>query len=409
MKRVMKRTAAVTALTLCAVMLSGCSAVSEFIENDSNIGKNKPALGTVDQSVTTVVIAETEETVQTEAEKVDRTAEKAAKILSEMTVEEKLAQLILARYPDNAAEVMSEYQLGGYTMYAEDFQYGTAESVKAETDEVKSAAKVTPFIAVDEEGGSVVRISCWEQYCSEPFSSPQVLYQRGGSELLAVDSEEKSELLKSLGINLNLAPVCDITDDTSAYIYDRTVGQDAETTAAAITSIVEAANSVGVASCLKHFPGYGSSTDTHTGYAQDDRLLSEILSSDVVPFSAGIAVSENMQPAVMVSHNVYSQINAELPASLAPEIYSLLRNQVGFNGVAITDDLSMEAAANYGGEAPASVAAVTAGADMICVSDYKSAYSELSAAYDDGTITDEMLDEHVTRILVMKIQYKICT
>ncbi len=400
-----KKSLAIISALVMGLSFASCDAVDEFIDTDSNIGKNKPALGTASGDVT-VTIATTVET-EAEIEEIDPVAQEVAELLSSMTSEEKLAQMILARYPDNAVEVMSEYQFGGYTMYATDFEYGTTESIKATTDEIKRAAKITPFLAVDEEGGSVVRISCYSQYISESFSSPQVLYQRGGVDMLVMDATEKAELLKSLGLNLNLGPVCDITDDTTSYIYSRTLGLDAETTATCISAMIEATNSIGVASCLKHFPGYGSSADTHTGTATDDRTLSEIMENDMLPFYSGTTVSDTMQAAVMISHNIYTQIDDTLPASLSPEIYSLLRNQLGFNGVAITDDLSMDAVAAYSSDTPATVQALLAGADMLCVSDYESAFSELKSAYADGILTDDIINEHVTRILTMKVQYGI--
>lgn len=401
------RLAAVLAAAI-ALSLSGCDQIDELIENDSNIGKNMPALGTVDQSALTEMITqETTSAVKEDPSQGDMNAEKAALLLSEMTAEEKIGQLLLARYPENPVEVMEQYQLGGYTMYAENFEDGTVESIKAETDEVKLAAKITPFIAVDEEGGTVVRISKYSQYRSEPFSSPQLLYKRGGVQMLAIDAEEKAMLLRSLGINLNLGPVCDVTADEGAYIFPRTLGQNASDTSDGIAAIVEASNKYGLASCLKHFPGYGSSSDTHSGSAEDSRSLAELLSCDFLPFSAGISVSEDELPAVMVNHNVYTQIDDTAPASLSPAIHELLRNQLGFTGVIVTDDLGMDAIAEYSGEAAPSVAALLAGNDMLCVSDHAAAYSELTAAYDEGVITDEILNEHVARILVMKLQYGI--
>ena len=250
---------------LCAAALTGCSSVSEsvnnIIENDANIGKNAPAVGITLTEITEAEVTETETSVSQKS-KSEKYAERADELLSEMSADEKIGQLLLARMPANAAQVISEYNFGGYTMYADDFKNASPESVTALTAEISSSVTIAPFIAVDEEGGTVVRVSKYTAFRDEPFSSPQVLYGRGGAELLEIDAKEKAELLTSLGINLNLAPVADISEDENSYIYPRTMGQDPEHTAEAVAAIVSASADRKLASCLKHFPGYGENTDT---------------------------------------------------------------------------------------------------------------------------------------------------
>lgn len=167
---------------LCAAALTGCSSVSEsvnnIIENDANIGKNAPAVGITLTEITEAEVTETETSVSQKS-KSEKYAERADELLSEMSADEKIGQLLLARMPANAAQVISEYNFGGYTMYADDFKNASPESVTALTAEISSSVTIAPFIAVDEEGGTVVRVSKYTAFRDEPFSSPQVLYGRG--------------------------------------------------------------------------------------------------------------------------------------------------------------------------------------------------------------------------------------
>lgn len=405
---------------LCVVMLTGCGAVvekvSSFIENDANIGKNAPAVvGTIadidalnDAATVTEKVLSEEEKAQLEAdEKRQELLSRAEEILGGMTAEEKIGQMLLARLPADAVTLMEKYQFGGYTLYADDFKNKDKESMKEYIKEIADTASVAPFFAVDEEGGKVVRVSKFSQYREEPFSSPQLLFQRGGTELLEIDTEEKAKLLKSMGINLNLAPVADISTDDTSYIYPRTIGMGPEDTSAGIRAIVSAANQNDLASCLKHFPGYGENTDTHKGEAHDPRELYEFYNRDFVPFKAGIEADSEKTPAVMVGHTVYDMIDEGVPASLSPVIHEALRSKLGFDGVAITDDMGMDAILAFSGESSPYVLAVQADNDLLCVSDPETAFSDLKAAYDEGVINDEELDKHVKRIIIMKLQYNI--
>lgn len=410
-------------ISAAAAMLvfSGCSAVTEsigsFIENDANIGKNAPAVNGTIGNIEAIneAASKSDSEYESEEEKAEKAAEKrreelnrkADEIISQMTSEEKIGQLILARMSSSPADKMSQYQYGGYTFYSDDFKNSDPEGISTLTAEIAEAAKISPFLAVDEEGGTVVRVSGFTQYRDEPFSSPQLLFSRGGTELLELDTEEKAKLLTSMGINLNLAPVADISADQSSYIYPRTMGQDPDGTAEGVAAIVKTSGENGLASCIKHFPGYGDNTDTHKGAAHDGRELYEFYNRDFVPFEAGITADENMTPAVMVGHTIYDMIEADVPASLSPVIHEALRDKLEFDGVIITDDLGMDALQEYSSEQSIYVQAILADNDMLCVSDPETAYNDLLEAYTGGTITDDMLNAHVKRIIIMKLQYKI--
>lgn len=401
-----------------ALMFTGCAeSIGKFIENDANIGKNAPAVnGTIgDINAINKEAAKTETEFESEEEKAEKAAKerldklnkRADELLSGMTAEEKVGQVILARMPSSPADEMLTYQYGGYTLYSNDFKNSNPEGISTLTAEISEAAKISPFFAVDEEGGTVVRVSAYTQYRDEPFSSPQLLYSRGGKELLEMDTEEKARLLTSMGINLNLAPVADISTDQSSYIYPRTMGQGAEGTAEGVAAIVKTAADNDLASCLKHFPGYGENTDTHKDTAHDSRELYEFYNRDFVPFEAGINADTEKTPAVMVGHTVYDLIDPDVPASLSPVIHETLRDKLNFDGVIITDDLGMDAIQNYSSESSVYVQALLADNDMLCVTDPQTACSDILAAYNSGDIADDILDAHVKRILIMKLEYGI--
>lgn len=330
----------------------------------------------------------------------------AEALLASMTDEQKVGQIILGRFPsEGAANTMSTYHLGGYTLYASDFQNEFPDTMAEKTAKIQAAADIPAFLATDEEGGTVVRVSKFPQYRLSPFTS-QIVLARDGEDAVRDENIEKAELLLSLGINFNLAPVADITENHSDYIYDRTFGENTENTAKYVAAAVEGMTEGNIMSCLKHFPGYGPNVDTHTGSANDDRSRSSFENTDFLPFQSGIDAGA---PAVMVNHNVVSAFDSESPASLSAEVHSVLRDELNFEGIILTDDLGMDAITNFAAEADESpyVLAVNAGNDMLCTSDIESAYNDVLAALADGRIDSEQLDASVLRILEAKGRFGI--
>lgn len=331
----------------------------------------------------------------------------AHRILAGMTTEEKVGQLILARYPGSAFApgVLETCRPGGFMLFAQDFQYSAPEDTAAELSALQQSSGIPLLLAVDEEGGTVVRVSKFPQFREEPFPAQSEVLASGGTEGVYSDAAEKSALLRSLGLNMDLAPVCDLPRSESDYIYDRAFGTDADEVSAAVESAVRGYADSGTICVLKHFPGYGGNLDTHTGISRDSRPLTELESLDLAPFRAGISAGA---PVVMVSHNIVECIDAEAPGSLSPEMYALARS-LGFDGVLMTDDLSMQAVRDYCGEGNAAVQAFLAGADLLCSSDYEKDAPALMAAVNSGEITQERLDVSVLRILTMKLDHGIIT
>ncbi len=321
-------------------------------------------------------------------------------LLESMTTEELVGQLFLARCPaNNAVEDITRYHLGGYILFGRDFQGQTPDSLTKKLAAYQSASAIPMLIAVDEEGGTVVRASRNSAFRSSPFPSPRNLFHEGGIERVLEIENKKCALLSSLGICVNMAPVCDVTTDSQAFMYARSLGQSPEVTGHYVAQVVKAMRSNRIGSVLKHFPGYGNNTDTHTGIAIDDRSLNELKSVDLIPFASGIAAGCD---AILVSHTIVRCLDADAPASLSPAVHRYLREEMHFEGVIVTDDLVMQAITDQYGSGEAAVLAVLAGNDLLCVTDYAVQYQAVLDAVNSGRISRSMLLSAVSRILRWK-------
>lgn len=321
-------------------------------------------------------------------------------ILNSMTLEEKVGQMFFVRCPENGAiEDISRYHLGGYLLFGRDFAGKTQEEVKAMTAAYQDASEIPLFIGVDEEGGSVVRISSNEALWNHKFLSPQEIFQAQGTEGFLTDTADKASMLALYGINVNFAPVCDVSTDAADFIYKRSLGQDAQATSDFAGTVVEVMQNYRIASVLKHFPGYGNNVDTHTGIAVDNRGYETFKESDFLPFLSGIHAGAEF---ILVSHNIVICMDSELPASLSPAVHEVLRRELLFEGIILTDDLAMEALNAYSQEKRSAVLAVLAGNDMIVTTDYAEQIPIVIEAVQNKEIDISVIDDAVYRILSIK-------
>ncbi|CYU01276.1 beta-N-acetylhexosaminidase [Streptococcus suis] len=212
------------------------------------------------------------------------------------------------------------------------------------------------------------------------------------------DAKQKTSLLKEEGIYAGFFPVADLSTDPSSFIYDRTIGQDAKTTADYIGQLVTLLKEEQFASTLKHFPGYGDNADSHTDLVYDNRSLEELRANDFLPFKAGIEAGAD---SIMVSHNIVSAID-DVPSSISPEINKILRNELGFEGVIMTDDFDMQGLVQFVDQDTGALQTIQAGTDMILSSSYASQIPYIIEQVKSGTITEERIDQSVKRILGMK-------
>lgn len=328
-----------------------------------------------------------------------------AALLDSMSVEEKVGQLFLARCPDTDAIVdIGKYHLGGYILFGRDFEYESPESLRIKLESYQAVSQIPMLIAVDEEGGDVTRVSCFDAFRETRFPSVRRLFDQGGMELLLSTEQEKCALLSSLGINVNMAPVCDITTDPGAFMYARSLGQDAQTTAQFVAEMTDIMAQNRIGSVLKHFPGYGNNSDTHNGIVADTRSLEDLASNDLIPFAAGIRSGCG---AIMMSHIIITCMDENNPASLSPAVHKYLREDMDFDGVIVTDDLVMEAITGLYGVGEAAVLAVLAGNDLLCSSNYPEQYTAVLDAVNSGRISTSLLDSAVYRVLRWKFSLGI--
>ena len=392
--------AILAALSSCAETGEGNEASTSAQTTTANKVTTAPVTTTVPQ--TTIKPTTAPATTQQPTTATDKKENRAEEILSQMSLEEKVGQMFYARFPSEGAKTDAKtYFFGGYILFGKDFEDKTAEEIRDMISEVQSAAELPMLIGVDEEGGTVVRISDNPNLRDEPFGSPKSVYENGGWDAVSKTADEKSRLLKSLGVNLNMDPVCDLVSDPNSFMYDRSFSSDAEMTSKFVRLTVEGYSKNDLASVLKHFPGYGENEDTHTGTAVDNRELSELVSKDFAPFAAGIKAGAD---CILVSHNIINKVDEEYPASLSAKVHALIRDKLGFEGVIMTDDLIMEAITEYIGDENAAVLAVKSGNDLILSSNYEEQYPAVLDAVKTGEITEKQLDASVKRILTMKLK-----
>lgn len=319
-----------------------------------------------------------------------------------MPLEQQVAQMFLIRCPESEVNTLiSECQPGGLILFNRDTARQTPESLTETLRSYQNHSTTPLIIAVDEEGGSVTRISNRTAFRESRFLSPRKAFWQGGDELVLEQEAEKAQLLTSLGINVNLAPVCDVVTDESAIMADRSLQLDADYTGKLIAEMVETMTQNGIGACLKHFPGYGNCGDTHTGTVVDERSLERFRESDFIPFRMGIEAGAG---SVMVCHNIVTAMDASLPASLSPAVHQILREELKFDGVILTDDLAMEAITDVYGSGEAAVLAVLAGNDMLITTWTDVQYEAVLEAIDQGRISPERIRESAVRIIRWKME-----
>ena len=329
-------------------------------------------------------------------------------ILENLSLEEKVGQLFFLRCPsENAAETVAQYHLGGILLFTRDYKdaqenWLTREAFTDKLNALQSAAKadtgVPLFIGSDEEGGTVTRASRNPNLFDSKFPSPQELYKAGGMTGLLTDTLQYNDSLRSLGVNVNFAPVCDVTSGEGQFMYDRSFGYDARSTADYIAQVVDVMGKAGIGATLKHFPGYGDNVDTHTGIAVDTRPYEQFEAEDFLPFIAGI---EAGAPFVMVNHNIANCMDDTYPASLSPAVHNVLRDALGFTGVILTDDLDMDAVKAYAQDGNIGVLALAAGNDMLVCSDLNQIAAIVSAV-EGGMLSESVIDSACRRVLTVK-------
>jgi beta-N-acetylhexosaminidase len=302
-------------------------------------------------------------------------------------------------------KMIRERNIGGVLLFGHNMKSEAQTAALTESLQelsMKTEPSIPLFIAVDQEGGEVARA---------PWVTPQPAAAQVGArgnpeEARAIAEKMGTELLRA-GVNTDLAPVVDT--GFGAAIGSRSFGEDPELVAEMGAAAVEGFKAAGVVSAAKHFPNHGPATaDSHQRLPVVDHDLATIRSYDLPPFEAAV---EAGVPMVMVGHLLYPAIDPERPASLSPEAVGMLREELGFDGVVITDDLAMAGASGGGPPARAAVEAVKAGADLLIISSVPrqqaDAYDAVVAAVESGEVSRERIRLSVERLLEVKEGYSL--
>ncbi len=362
------------------------------------------------------VVIDTPEPIEEEPEE-DYLGEIVNAYISEMPLEDKIAGLFVVRPEaitgvstvtqagDGTREALDSYAVGGLVYFEKNIL--DKEQITEMLSNTFSISKYPIFLAVDEEGGSVSRVA--ESGIDVVQVGDMAAIGASGDAAQAYEAGVSiGTYLKELGFNLDFAPVADVADPETGELGDRVFGSDAQVAGEMVSNMVSGIEGTGVSSCLKHFPGLGDAEgDTHSGRVETTKTLEEMRNYEFLPFKAGIDAGADL---VMVSHITASAVDEEgLPSSLSKVVITdVLRNELGFQGVIITDALDMGAITEYYTSEQAAVMAIDAGADMLLMpEDFNAAYDALLTAVQEGTISEERIDASLDRIYRLKCAEKL--
>ena len=326
--------------------------------------------------------------------------------MKKMTMEERIGQIFFPRFNlKNSTDDIKNRKPGGFMLFANDFKYTDEQFIKDYITKIQNlsndAIGLPLGLAVDEEGGTVNRVSKYHRK-EGPFPSPQEIYNKSGIEGILKIDKEKRDLLRKFYLNINLAPVADLSYNPKDYIYGRTIGRKAEEAAENISIEVEGYDIDSFSCCLKYFPSYGNNSDTHSEISIDNRTYENFQREDFKIFQAAI---DKKAPIVLVSHNIVTCKDENYPASISKNWHDVLRNELNFSGLIMTDDLSMKQIKQYAYNENEAVLAIQAGNDIILTSDYYTHFDAVIKAYEDGKIDKNLIDTACKRILAWKFKY----
>jgi len=336
-------------------------------------------------------------------------------VLSRMSVEQKVGQLIMidiiydssgnpvTKVNDDVRKTLREVQPGGIILFGQNLK--TVEQVRTLTADLQEESTVPLFLSTDQEGGRISRLTMAPDIPATDVPSEHVIGRTGDPRLARDAGRVLARELRALGMNMDMAPVADLdTNPGNQIVGDRAYGSDPVETGKMVAAAVRGIQSEDVCAVVKHFPGHGDTHgDSHNGRVSVPHDLARLSRVEFVPFRAGIDAGVDF---VMTGHIAAPRVTGNnLPATLSPVLLGdVLRKQLKFDGIVITDDLSMKSLPPYS-PGRLAVAIVQAGADMLLgPTDPREAAAALVSAVHDGTISGQRLDESVRRILRVKIE-----
>lgn len=331
------------------------------------------------------------------------------KTLADMSLRDKVCQMMFVRPEsitgidvvtaagDTTKSALEQYPVGGIVYFAQNME--SKDQVKEMIDNSQSYSKVGLFISTDEEGGMVNRLmnTVGTTYIDSMYNYKDEGIQKAHDNAYTIASD-----MAALGFNMDFAPVADVwSNPDNTVIGERAYSDDYSQAAELVGSAVKGFEDGGVMCTLKHFPGHGDTAeDSHYSSAYVRRTKDEIMADEMQPFTAGIDAGAEF---VMVGHLIVPDID-ELPATLSYKITTeMLRNEMHFDGIAITDSLAMSSIADNYGVGESAVMSIKAGIDMLLdPTDIDTAIDAVVQAVESGDITEDRIDESVRRILTLK-------
>lgn len=387
----------------------------EQAQEESNASVSEDIEQMMGTEETLVKPTEAPETIpeKTPEEKLDEIIDAAIDV---MPLEDKVAGLFIVtpeaitgvdtaiQAGDGTKDALNQYAVGGLVYFKKNIR--SAEQLTEMLTNTAAYSRYPIFLAVDEEGGSVSRVA--EAGLAENVGSAQDIGSGADPALAYAAGQNVATYLGTYGFNLDFAPVADIYNVENSIIGNRAYGSDSAIVTSMAVSMLQGLEDNGVSACLKHFPGIGSSTeDTHTGMAVSNRTLDEFRAAEFVVFKNGIDAGVDF---IMISHLSVPAITGDnTPATLSSVVVTdLLRTELGYDGVIITDAMNMEAVSTYYGADEAAILALKAGCDMILMpDDFELAYQGVLAAVQNGTISEERINDSLRRIYRIKYADKL--
>lgn len=305
----------------------------------------------------------------------------------------------------HARELVEEMQVGGVVLLARNLDSTNPDGIRATLTRLQSLSRIPLFVAIDQEGGTVNRLRA----PFHEFPGNMALGATGNPDLAFQQAQAQARELLALGINWNFAPVMDVNNNPDNPIIGvRSYGADPELVAQMGAAAIRGYQQTGILACAKHFPGHGdTAVDSHLALPTiwgDRERLEQI---ELVPFRSAIAAGVG---AIMTTHIVFPALDAHRPATISPAILEgLLRQELGYDGLVITDCLEMKAIADTVGTARGAVEALKAGADMVLIAHtlevQREAVEAIRQAVESGDLPEHRLNEAVSRVLAAKQRF----
>ncbi|MCF7929227.1 MAG: glycoside hydrolase family 3 protein [Spirochaetales bacterium] len=325
-------------------------------------------------------------------------------LLSSMTIEEKVAQVFVLSLREKGA-MPKTFSPGGYVLFEENIK--NPDQLRKLIEGLNRANRIPPFIGIDEEGGPVSRIGGNSAFQTTSLPAPARLGRANNTEAAVTGSKKLAEELKGLGISMNFAPLADINSNPdNPVIGIRSFGQSPDLVGRMVAAFVSGSIEGGVVPVIKHFPGHGDAdTDSHFNRVLLMHDLERLRKFELPPFQAGI---EAGAPAVMVGHLSLPEVTDTLDPAVMSSIMieEILRKELGFDGLVITDAMDMGAITRFYPPGEAVLRAFSAGCDLIVMPENpQPAFLELISAVKQKEISEERLDRSVRRILEQKLRF----